>query len=183
MPLNLTRSILAILLPGGVAVLPWVVLVVIKWETLGKWYLDFALLANGVLFGLAVIVGKVFETMGSRIEVKWDNERDRKYAVYENWFAYLARSIDPEPVGNRYISRLVTSMYFALTMTFSTVVFFCGFATLFFVSGFSLKPLYVVISIILAVAGPIFFFRDAKESHKDLCIVRLKINARHEADP
>ena len=176
MPISLTRSILAILLPGGVATIPWIVLAVSQWPTVAALYSKHETLVAGFLFGVFVVIGKMFETKGSNVESQWDKEREDDYAVDENWYSYLARSIEPEPVGHRYIGRMVTSLYFELTMAFASVSFFAGCATLAFVSELEVRPVLMISSLLLAFLAPRYFLDHAKDSHKVLCETRQKIN-------
>ena len=60
----------------------------------------------------------------------WDREREAQFQIMENWYPYLARSVSPEPVGYRYLSRLATMFYFELSMLIATVPFSLGAAAL-----------------------------------------------------
>jgi hypothetical protein len=178
MPLNLTRSILAIIIPGGVAVAPWLVLVHRAWPSLSSLYSEFPLLVNGVIFGVVVVLGTIFESFGSAKEFRWDKEIEEELGVTENWYQYLARTVDPEPVAHRYISRLVTSLYFELTMTFATMMFALGTSVIAF---FSDSRLNVFAGIGLIAAGLLFsayFQIQAKKTHRVLCETRKELNER-----
>lgn len=147
-----------------------------QWPQAADIYAKHDALVAGFLFGLFVVIGKIFETKGSNIESDWDKEREIEFSVKDNWFAYLARSINPEPVGHRYIGRMVTSMYFELTMSFATIGFFTGCAYLSFLSELEFRPLLMLGSLLLAFMAPKYFRDHAKDSHKVLCEVRQKIN-------
>lgn len=183
MPLNLTRSILAILVPGGIAVAPWLILVFQTWPFLAEQYKAYPFLAHGLLFGIIVIIGTVLESIGSTMEERWDKQRGKEYSVLEHWYAYLSRSIDSEPVAHRYISRLVTRMYFQLTMTYATVLFSLGFATMAFLAG---SKMLIIIGLVLIAVGmgtSIHFEIQAKNTHLELCEIRRELNTRLDAAP
>ena len=178
MPVNLTRSILAIIIPGGVAVAPWLVLVHRAWPSFSNLYGEFPLLVNGVIFGVVVVLGTIFETFGSSKEVRWDKELEEELSVTENWYQYLARMVDPEPVAHRYISRLVTSMYFELTMTFATMMFALGASVIAFFSDSRLNVLAGIGLIGAGLLFSVYFENQAKKTHRALCETRKDLNER-----
>ncbi len=183
MPLNLTRSILVIIIPGGVAVGPWLVLVFQTWPEVGDLYEAYPILWNCVFFGIVVIVGTIFENFGSSREVRWDKNQESTYDVQENWYRYLSREVDPEPVGYRYISRMVTSLYFELTMTFATISFFLGSAMIAFFSDPKFHVFYGIALIIVGLLLSIYFEIQATQSHGLLCKTRKEINQRLDSAP
>ena len=178
MPLNLTRSILVIIIPGGVAVAPWLILVVWTWPSVGELYGTYPLLVNVALFGAVVILGSVLEAFGALQEVRWDGALEGEYEVSENWFKYLSRVVDPEPVAHRYISRMVTSMYFELTMTCAISISALGAALLSFFSSSKFGVFFALGFLAVGALLTTFFQIQAKKSHKVLCDVRRELNQR-----
>lgn len=178
MPLNLTRSILTIFVPGGVAISPWVLFFVVTFPPVANFYSSYPVMVNFVLVGAVIVVGTVFETWGANFEKRWDDEREEEYSVQENWYQYLASHIDPEPVGYRYISRAVTALYFELTMIFASVLFFVGVAAI----VASVRPIFSVpialFALFLALVSRWYFHKQARGSHRLLCKSRKEINAR-----
>ncbi len=110
LPLTLSRSVLTILVPGIVAVAPWA-LAIAQLASTTLHYDDYSVLGNLVLFAAIVVAGSTCESLGSVLETRWDRSREAAFAVEENWYAYLARTFETEPVGYQYISRLVTTLY------------------------------------------------------------------------
>jgi hypothetical protein len=178
MPLNLTRSILSIIIPGGVAVAPWLVLVHSGWPNFSSLYSEFPLLFNGVIFGVVVILGTVFESFGSAKEVRWDKKLEEELGVTENWYRYLARTVDPEPVAHRYVSRLVTNLYFELTMKYATMMFALGASLIALFSGSRFNILAAIGLIVSGLALSFFFETQAKKSHRVLCETRKELTDR-----
>src|SRR5262245_48225652 len=149
MPMTLTRSILGVLIPGLVAITPWLLLLVQTTSaTLG--YDKYVVLANALVFSFAAVVGTVLESIGSGFEASWDREREQAFSVRENWYAYLARSFDNEPVGYRYLSRLVTTLYFELSMMMAAPLF-CAGAGFLALSRFVDWMLIIVLAMLVSV--------------------------------
>jgi hypothetical protein len=130
MPLNLTRSLLTIILPGMVALGPWMLLAVMYFPKLNVWYKEFAVPIHVAAFGVSVIFGLAFEEIGNYLEKRWDASlAKRPEPVFEDtwvsrdWYHYLRSNFgDGEPIAYRYISRKVTSLYFELGMMCATPV-------------------------------------------------------------
>lgn len=177
MPLTLTRSILTVLLPGLIAVSPWLLwLVKYTGATLG--FDSNVTLAHALIFAMAAVVGSLCEMAGTWMECVWDKRREERFQIEENWYVYLSRQFEREPVGYRYISRLVTAMYFELSMLFAVPIFSIG-GTLLSVLRF---PEYRCPLIFLGagtvIFSAIFFYWQASSTHKVLCKARAEINKR-----
>ena len=177
MPTTLTRSLLVVLIPGSIAVAPWLLALVQHTSaTLG---LDqYRPLSYVLLFACAAVAGSVFEGLGTFVEVHWDKKREATYAVRENWFKYLSRTFDNEPVGYRYLSRRATTLYFELSMMFAVPIFAVG-AGLLASLRFRDHACWIAgVSILAAIVSILYFYWQASCTHKLLCETRLEINAR-----
>ena len=181
MPVDLTRSLLVILIPGAVAAAPWLlVLVLYTSATLG--YVEkYTTIANAVCFAVAVIAGLICETLGTWIEVRWDKQREKAHDISENWFAYLAHQLPNEPVGYRYLSRLATMLYFELAMLIASVPFAIGVWVLLYLR-FPQHALVVSIAMSLGIVAVVIYFKvNAKKTHEVLCVTRRQLNERIRA--
>jgi hypothetical protein len=96
----------------------------------------------------------------------------------ENWYTYLSRQLDPEPVGFRYLSRMVTTLYFELGMLFATPIFAEG-------TGVAVAHFYpqrtcpiVALANVVAIGFIAYFTWQARETHLVLCRTRKEINDR-----
>ncbi len=177
MPMTLTRSILTILIPGLIAISPWMLLLVQHTSaTLG--FGEFTTLANALVFASAAVVGTFFEAQGSNLEVAWDKERDAAHQVKENWFNYLSRVVENEPVGYRYLSRLATTLYFELAMIYATPIFVFGAVILAAVRFPDFALVLFIAGLTLAVVSGFYFHRQARCTHDVLCETRKELNAR-----
>jgi len=73
LPLNLTRSVLTILIPGAVASAPWLLWALIELDPIGNYYLQYAFPIYVFSFVVAVVIGSTINTVVSYVELTWDN--------------------------------------------------------------------------------------------------------------
>lgn len=176
MPHILTRSLLTILIPGIFAVTPW--LIMLSHLSLDINLPDHPIIQASVGLAFVAIIGSVFEGLGTKIEVSWDKEREDTYKVSDNWRAYLASSSDKPPIGYRYLSKLITGLYFELAMLFAAPCFLLGAGT-FMIWPLQLQPCPVALIILILCALSVWYFRfQARDSHKLLCETRALLNRR-----
>lgn len=177
MPTTLSRSILTVLIPGLIAICPWLLAIVQNTPaTLG--FGTFNTLANALVFCAAAVAGSICERIGTSLEFRWDHERDGEYAVFENWYSYLCNTGEKEPVAFRYLSRLVTSLYFELGMFVAGPSFIIGAAVLASLRFPAWSVLFGIAGLVLAIAGGYFFYYQARDTHLLLCKTRAQLNQR-----
>lgn len=180
MPITLTRSLLVVLIPGGILITPFMVILYFANQNIAVLYKDYVLLFNAFFFTFSVIAGLILEGVVSFQEKRWDEDRNDEYQVYENWYNFLAKETANEPVGFRYISRLVTTMYFELAMMVAVPVF--GFGIMLNIERIVTN--YIcgwAIFILLITFGLGWYFRfQAKSTHLVLCKTRMEILKRME---
>jgi hypothetical protein len=178
MPVTITRSLLVVIIPGLIAIAPWVLWLALKIDSFGELYKSYAGLLNASVLGLAIILGSILEGLLSNIELTWDREREKKYRVRQNWFDYLAHEFGSEPVGFRYLARMATAMYFELAMMAASAIALLGVALLLIERA---EGPWKGASLIVVIAGGLvaqFFYGQAKATHEVLCEGRKEINAR-----
>lgn len=181
MPTTLSRSLLTVLIPGLVASAPWLLALVQHTSaTLG--FSEYPTLGHVLIFATAAVTGAIFEGLGSVLEDRWDKEREDEYSVSDNWYEYLARSFDREPVAYRYISRMVTSLYFELSMLFAIPVFIVGSSLLTVLRFEHLMGPTVVLAIVAIAAATYYLWWQARCTHLVLCKTRKEINERFRAE-
>jgi len=178
MPVTITRSLLVVIIPGLLALAPWALWFSSKLPGFPEIYKTYAVLINASLLGFGVILGAVIEGAASHLEVRWDKEREIEFKVQKNWFDYLALQPSSEPVGFGYISRMVTTFYFELSMMVASPIALVAGATLIFDHVESLWSRAGIIVLILAAFLIWFFYWQAKCSHKVLCVARKELNER-----
>ena len=178
MPINLTRSLLAVLIPGLIALMPWAVLAGLHFEPLRDAYKDFSFVLDTMGFAIVVVVGSFCQSIGSYLEPRWDAEREEEYRVDHYWYAYLALHGCNDAIGFRYLSRLVNSLYFELSMMSASVFFSIGAGVL--MAG--LFPAYwlpwALSGTVIGVISAALFRKQARDTHETLCITRRELVER-----
>lgn len=177
MPMTLTRSLLTILIPGLVAIAPWLLALVQNTSaTLG--FDKYPSLANTLVFAAAAVIGSICEGFGTNLEAGWDKEREGAYSIKDNWHAYLSHRFDAEPVGYRYISRLVTTLYFELSMLFAVPSFLVGGCLLASLRFPDLLVVFAIICLAALIASTHYLHWQARCTHRVLCETRQELNRR-----
>lgn len=179
MPMTLTRSLLTVILPGMVAVAPWLLIAMMANADLRLLYAKYPVPFHVSAFGVAVLVGSIFEEIGCYLEKRWDTDREdagKPDAVAswlgKDWYAYLGMSFGgSEPVGYRYASRKVTSLYFEAAMMFSAPCCFAGLAMLFVALHGDLGSVSFLF-FVFAILGFLLFSKMARDTHQVLCELR-----------
>lgn len=178
--MTLTRSLLTILIPGLIAIAPWL-LVLVQHTSATLGFNSYPTLANALIFAAAAVVGSFCEGAGTHLEAQWDKEREATYGVKENWWVYLSRKFDKEPVGYRYISRLVTTLYFELSMLFAVPSFLLGSGILASLRFPDFWLLIAIVSLALIVGSAFYLHKQARCTHCVLCDTRRELNQRTAA--
>jgi hypothetical protein len=181
LPLTPTRFLVAVLIPSIISVSPWLMLLAEQWPVARDFYERYPVLGNALLLSIVTIVGSVIEGVGSYIESAWDDGRESELAVAKNWYAYLAQDSSPEPVGHRYIGRLVTSMYFELGMMISTPILLSGVIAMGVWTELSMPCAVTAVLLVLAGVAIWFFSKAARDSHLALCRVRRELVSRRSS--
>lgn len=175
MPMTLTRSLLTILIPGLVATAPW--LVAIVQYTNATFGADKnQILANALIFSLVAVAGAICEGLGTYVESYWDGRLEEEHQVQEHWMRYLRYSGEREPVAFRYLSRLVTTMYFELAMFFAIPSFVAGATVLAVLRFPDHDTLAVICGVVGALLAMAYFYYQAKQTHEGMCKVRKAID-------
>lgn len=177
MPTTLNRALLGVLIPGTIAVAPWLLAGAQHTDaTLG--FDRYPSLAHVMLFAIVATIGTVIQGIASFFEDRWDGEREDVYSVRENWYAYLSRSLSPEPVGYRYLARLATVLQFELSMILAAPSFVFGSGVL---TALRFPEVVSVAVCVAALGGCLasrYFWWQARCTHDVLCKVRRELNQR-----
>jgi len=180
LPLNLTRSVLTILIPGAVASAPWLLWALIEIDPTGNYYEKYAFPIHVLSFVVAVVVGSIINTLVSYIELAWDNSQGSKDApkigdswLEKDWYAYLSSAFgETEPVGYRYLSHLVSALYFELGMIGAVPIGVLAVAVFLMHHN---HCAWAVASVVAAAAFGALFYKTAQHTHLVLCKTRREI--------
>ena len=182
MPLNLTRSIMVVLLPGFVVALP-IIIAVIQFSEVESILHRAPQISLAIAFAVAVLIGSILETISSRIEVSLDRKMENELNVRSYWFDYLAYDKGTEPVGFRYVSRLATTMYFELSMACATIL--SGVLTMLYIFATTkLQSCYIYLMLTgLILILSYTLYKNGCDTHLTLCVARKEIMSRLTAKP
>lgn len=175
---NLTRSLLVVFVPGVVGVAPWALFLLHAVPEIASVYKSYPVFFQAVVFAMVIVAGTAFEDSGSRVEVAWDKGREAEYSVDANWWTYLARTIEHEPIGFRYLARHANTLAFELSMGFATVVFAIGVIALFFQAHVPAPAVWTPFILVLAAGVVWLFASTAYDTHELLCETRQELNCR-----
>jgi len=183
MPLTLTRSFFAIILPGIVLIAPWVLMAVQENAGLADLYKAYTAPANVCAFSLVVMLGAVVEGLGTYVEKGWDKKVASNLPpaasedwLEKDWFDYLARQFDKgEPVAYRYLSRKVTELYFELGMMIAGPI---GAIGILLILNSHISSAFAYASFLIVPVIFVMFYRFAKDTHCVLYDTRYRINVR-----
>ncbi|MDQ2078531.1 hypothetical protein [Marinimicrobium sp. ABcell2] len=180
MPVTLTRTVLVILIPGGIALVSWILLYLLKVDTesADSFYQLYSMPINLCFFAAVVIIGTIIEGANTHLEVRWDNKREEEYDVENNWYAYLSCTPSSEPVAFKYFTRLVTTMYFELGMMWATLSFGLGVASIICTLKPSYYTLYSLVTVVFSILLAIYLYFQASTSHEVLCKARKELIGR-----
>ena len=177
LPASITRSTVTVLVPGVVALAPWLLALVQHTDaTLG--FNDYPTLAHAVFISAVIVAGTICEGFGTFLESTWDRKREEELEVREHWYAYLSKGFDKEPVAYRYLSRLVTTMYFELAMFFAVPSFVIGAGCLAFLRFPTYFWLELAVVLTLAGGAMAFFSWQAHITHEVICTTRREVMRR-----
>jgi hypothetical protein len=181
-PLDLSRSLIVIIIPGAVALTPLGLWLTALYPSLIAFYEAHQATSNVVVFVSSVLAGLVIENIMTWLEVRWDREREKTYEVAENWYKYLARVTEHEPAGYGYLRRMWTTLYFELAMLVAAPVLLIGLAIVLRWEPAPFNNCLARIALaLLGIASGCFFYSAAKDSHGVLCKTRMEINTRLDA--
>ena len=173
---NLTRSFLAVFVPGVVGLAPLLLLLVHAVPDAAFLNHEYPIFFQAAVLSIVIVAGTLFDGLGSRIEVRWDKAREVEYAVDANWWTYLARAHEHDPIGVRYLSRHAAGLAFDLSMYSAVPVFgLGGVALLAYLRAPAFWP--IALAIACGIASE-FYYRDALDTHELLCESRKELNAR-----
>ncbi len=183
MPLNLSRSLLTIILPGIVATAPWLLLLITEAPDLQHWYTLHVFPVHVAAFAIAVTAGALFEGIGCYFELHWDRAKANEDVptvsgdwVSRDWYAYLTRSFgSAEPVAYRYLSRKVTALYFEMGMMQAIPIGLVGLGAL-TQKLFPEKSATLLFSVGVAFVVFFVFLKFARDTHTVLCETRYFLN-------
>jgi hypothetical protein len=123
---------------------------------------------------LWVVAGFLIESLGSYVEVyAIDRRRPDHRQQLKNWWRYLRIAWEKEPIGQRYLRRLLVSFKFELNMCVAALTATAGVVWLRVIGRLRSSTTAVAI-VVLCVVGYVLF-RAAKDSSEILAMRREQL--------
>ena len=109
------------LIPGTLAVTPWVALAWGAPHYLQKFVDANEAISSAVGALLIVGVGLLIESVGTFVESQVVDRESKNPDVSERWYSYLKIAWIREPIGQRYLRKILTTFKFELNLLVATV--------------------------------------------------------------
>ena len=169
------RSIATILLPGAVAIAPYLFLAVHYFPGLSTAIEQGAAWSAVLLTLIFIGVGLLTDTLGAFIEEKvLDQLHDDPKRVREEWYRYLRIAFSQEPIGQRYLRSMTLHLKFELGLGVAIVLGLAGLVWLNCVKSLvSAVPAVGLAVLLLALAA--YLFWEARASSEVLARVRQEL--------
>ncbi|MFN2511010.1 MAG: hypothetical protein ABR568_06140 [Pyrinomonadaceae bacterium] len=125
---ELFRPLATLVVPGGVAIGPYVLVVGYYFPGVISFWRDHPSAFVAILVICIVAVGLIVEDLGAFIERDlWDSKLAKANEDHsDHWEQYLKLRLNDEIVGQRYLRTLLTRMKFELAMVPAFFFFWCG---------------------------------------------------------
>ena len=108
--------------PGAVSVVPYGWLAIYQIEPLRTFLVTHEATALALGFFIAIIAGFAIESAGSYVEVHLIDKRRRDHKeMLATWWRFLRTTYEAEPIGHRYLRRVLVSFKFELNMCVAVV--------------------------------------------------------------
>lgn len=126
---EILRPLTTLIIPGALAVSPYVALLWIRHPTLARFADSHPTLSGTLLVLLTLAAGHLLEDAGSALERHWDARRERDNPGHREarWLPYLQLRIPEDRVGQRYLRTLLVRMKFELSLFWALLAFLPGF--------------------------------------------------------
>ena len=167
------RPLMTLLVPGALALFPWATLVWIEADALREFAAAHGFLAGIALLLLTLAGGFVVENLGSRLEVSYcDAKLKEEDPDYDRvWSEYLGLAFENEPIGQRYLSTILTRLRFELHIAVALVVAAPGWILL--ILGSSTTSNAWVLGVLVATVATVsYLLLEARDSSRLLARTR-----------
>ena len=168
------RTIVVVLIPGGLALSPFLMTAFISNDHLSEFYGNHPNFSAFLLVTCAIAAGLIIENFGSCLEKEIDQRLERDNPKHmSDWWAYLSVTFEKEPIGQSYLRTILLRLKFELSMFFSLIIFSIGLIiTSAILCTFNL---YILFAIVLATPLAFYLKHEAYNSCKLLAKVRAKL--------
>lgn len=176
------RPFASVIVPGSIAVTPYVLLLSHFVPATGTFFLAHSNAFIAAMLVVIVATGFLLENLGSQIECFIDRKLLKKYPDRETvWYAYLRLKISDEYVGQRYLRTLVLRLKFELSMVPALILF--GIALYCLNCIYLIWSMYTLSVILILIVGLIcWLLCESQNGAKLLGTVRKELVAEVRGD-
>lgn len=167
------RPLTTVVIPGSVAVAPYVILVGYYVPVTFKFWDDHPAAVVTVMVIAAIAAGLILDNIGTHIEAKFFDKWLEKRRLGHNaqWREYLGLELKDELIGQRYLRTKVERLKFELAMGPAVVAFAVGLAWLQFVYQMWRWPGFGALFVCLTL-GVVYLLREAYKTARLLSDTR-----------
>lgn len=182
---TLDKAIIQLIAPGLIAVFPTFIIFLDLFPNAKSYLHSYGTVTILLLFFLALICGLLLEDIGSQIETKFFDRRNLKKDIKFNeiWGKYLLLTFtEGEPVGQRYLGKILLRMNFELSTGIAILPFTIGLIVLNHLKPF-ISPCFcsdLTFSLISCVIIYYLIVVEARKSSEILARTRKALVERFE---
>jgi hypothetical protein len=166
------HPIATLVVPGFFGLSASAVAVWQRFPIIPKWAEQHSGVATTTAILMVLTSGLVTEDLGARLEDFFDKQLTKRAGYekhHEEWFDYLRIAFDREPVGHRYLKKLVLRLKFELGMTIASILFAVGIVCIQAPYGLRREIFWS------AIFASAYFCMEAKSSNKALSKLRREL--------
>jgi hypothetical protein len=154
-------AIATLVIPGAFASIPFAWVLVHLLPEVGTYLATHDGIAALIGILVCLAVGFIVESLGSFIEVYLiDKTRKDHRQQLETWWRYLRVAWDEEPIGQRYLRRLLVTFKFELNMAMAMLLATIGFTTLACINAIQCQTsIAIIVGTMLAAVAFYFLAR------------------------
>lgn len=163
------RPLTTVVIPGAVAVAPFVILVGYYVPVTFEFWDDHPAAVVSIITVAAIAAGLILDNIGTHIESQLFDEWLEKCRTGHkaNWRTYLGLELKDELVGQRYLRGRVERLKFELSMGPALIIFAIGLTWLQIIYGIWRWPGFAVLFALLTASGLAMLY----EAYKTACVL------------
>ena len=177
---NIVRSdilgqITTFIMPGIVSATPYLMLFNKFSPSYTDLILNLEVLATTIIIIIILGFGFLSDTLGSTFESYFLDSRRKKEnpKFMDNWYLYLRLAFEPEPIGQRYLRKVLMHLKFELNIAVGIILFYIGYLIIYFTTSLTNKNLVITSSVSLVLVTYLIF--EVDRTSKMLATIREKI--------
>lgn len=122
------RNLVAIVVPGGIAIAPYLLVSAYYYPTLSRAFGEYQLLISALILFLVIAAGHILENLGSMIEARiWDSMLEGRSTEHlTTWRKFLLLAPRHECIAHGYLRTILLRMKFELSTSVALIIAWMG---------------------------------------------------------